>query len=234
MASTSEGRFLLAELLVTVGLPTVALVALSSDAALGPRGALIAALLPPLVWVGVTWRREGRASPLSVLIAFSVLLSGGIGLLELDTRWFALKEAAVALLLGALTLASAWTPWAVVPAVLSRLLDLERTHAALAKTGGATAFDRVARLATVAMGAISMASAALNFALARALVRSPTGTPAFAEELGWYNLLVLPVVTLPVVFGMGLVFRWALPALEAATGVGLDELLKTSRPPPPG
>lgn len=53
--------------------------------------ALVAALLFPVVYGGMDLIRNKKFNFISALGFISVLLTGGIGLLELDTRWLALK-----------------------------------------------------------------------------------------------------------------------------------------------
>ena len=172
--------------------------------------------------------REGRPSALSMVSLVSVTLSGGVGLLALDPRWFAVKEAAVPALLGLAMMASSGTRFAVVSVILDRILDPERTRAALERTGGGPAFARVTRRATIEMGLVMVGSGIASFLLARWLVVSPAGTDAFAAELGRYTFVSFPAVTVPVLLGSAWVLHRALQGLEAAAG-RLEDLLRADQ-----
>lgn len=221
-----QGRWAVAELVATVALPTVALIWLTDADRLGPFYGLVAALLPPLAWSVASMIRERQVSALAVIALVSVSLTGGVGLLQLDPRWFAIKEAAVSGLLGLAAAASAPTRFAVLPILLDRVLDPDRVAHALAEAGAEARFEATARRGTVWIGGVLLLSAGLTFVLARVLVHSPTGTEAFADELGWFTALSFPLVGVPATVGMALVLRSVILELEAATGVELEELLR--------
>ncbi len=71
-----------------------------------------------------------------------------------------------------------------------------------------------------------MLSAVGNYALARYLVVSPAGTPAFNEELGRLTALSFPVLMVPMMLGMAWVLKGVLDALEELSGKEVDELLR--------
>lgn len=71
--------------------------------------ALVVALLFPVVYGGMDLIRNKKFNFISALGFISVLLTGGIGLLELDTRWLALKEALIPGLIGIAVLGSTFT-----------------------------------------------------------------------------------------------------------------------------
>jgi hypothetical protein len=213
------------ELACTVVVPTVVL--MFGTPWLGAVGALVTALLFPIGFLVGSMIHDGRPSALAVVSLVSVVLSGGVGLLQLDPRWFAVKEAAVSTLLGLAMVGSAWTRYSVVPVVLERVFDAARTRAVLDETGGGPAFDRATRKATVQLGLVMLASAVGSFLLARAFVHSPSGSEAFTQELGRYTFWSIPIVTAPVLLASGLVMNRVIDALEAATGGRWEDLLVT-------
>lgn len=221
----SSQREALLEIGLNIVAPTVVLVFLSGEDRLGPVVGLVLALAFPLVHAALSLARTGRFSPLTVLAVGSVVLTGGIGLLELDVRWFAWKEALVPAVLAVATVVSVRTPWPVVPTILWRVLDAERVHAALEARGSRARFEERIQRATWGFAAIFGASAALTFALARTLVTSPTGSVAFNEELGRFTALSFPAVALPITLAMVVVLRSLLTGLEEDTGAEIDDLL---------
>jgi hypothetical protein len=226
MAARSDGWFVFAELACTVVLPSVVLLTSASPDRLGPTLALVLALAPPAAWAVVTQVRERRVSGLAVIALLSVAVSGGIGLAAVDARWFAVKEAVVPAGLGLLILGTAPTRLSLVPVLLDRILDRERTRTVLSARGTQVQFDTAARRATVVLGLVTLGSAIGSFLLAQALVVSPAGSEAFATELGRYTALSFPAVTLPVLVGSVLVLRRVLISLEEAAGTALEELMR--------
>ena len=75
--------------------PAAVLSWLSGPDALSPEGALIAALVVPLLYGVRAKRRSGSWSVFAVVGVLSTLLTGGLGLMQLGGIWFAVKEAAV-------------------------------------------------------------------------------------------------------------------------------------------
>jgi hypothetical protein len=206
--------------------PTVVLTFLSGPDRLGPTVALPVALAFPLLHAVVTMATSRKVSPIGVFAVCSVLLTGGIGLLELDVRWFAWKEALFPFVLGCAAVASASTRWALVPTLLAPLIDPDKLSPKLDERGTAAAYDQDLRTGTRRFGAVLVASAVASFVFARWAVTSATGTDAFAAELGWYTGWSFPVVALPTMGGTLWVFRGVLLSIERHTGAELEDLLR--------
>lgn len=221
-----DGRWATAELVATVALPAVALIFLTDEARLGPTVGLIVALVPPIAWGIVSMIREGQISALAVLAIVSVILTGGVGLLRLDPRWFAIKEAAVPAAMGLATIGTASTRFAVVGILLDRLFDLGRVRQAAEARGARARVDRAVRRATVLAGTVLVATAGITFALARYVVRSETGSEAFGDELGQYTLLSVPALLVPSTIAMAWVLVRVLEAIEEATGEDREAFLR--------
>lgn len=219
-------RSVFVELAVNVAAPTSVLIFLSGDDRLGPVWSLVVALLFPMGHGLVTMITESRVSPIAVLALVSVSMTGGIGLLKLDARWFAWKEAAFPLLLGGLAVASVRTRWAALPTLLDPLLDSERMHALLRERGQEAAHEEALRLATWRLGMVFVLTALATFFFAEYMVTSPSGTEAFNAELGRYTGLALPVVGIPSTLLMLVVMRSVLIGIEERTGVEIDDLVR--------
>ncbi len=214
------------ELLINVAAPTIVLVFLSTEDWLGPVWGLLVALAFPLGFSVYTALRSRRVSPIAVIVIGSVLLTGGIGLFELDVRWFAWKEAAVPLIMGLFVLVSTRTPWPAIPTLLDPLLDAEKVQARLEEEGTVEAHEAALVGATFWMGMVLVLSAVGTFGFARFMVTSSTGTEAFTSELGSYTGWSLAAVGIPTLIGMGIVLRGLLVGIEDRTGVDVDELLR--------
>lgn len=216
------------EIAVTLLVPSLILMQLSKPEHLGPAGALVLALALPIGW-GLRELSGGRAFGLFAgLGVVSLLLTGGIGLLELDPRWLAVKEAAVPAVLGLVVAGSAFTRRPLVRVLLYTplLLDTERIDAALAERGKLTAFDAHLRAATWMLAGSFAFSAVMNYVLATWIVTSPAGTAAFNEELGRLTLLSYPMIALPSTLMLFAVLYYLSGGVKRLAGLGLGDMLR--------
>ncbi len=214
------------EIIVNVVAPTIVLMMLSSDAYLGSAGGLLAALAFP---TGHSIRgviRAGRVSPLAVIALVSILLTGGIGLLEIEVRWFAWKEAAFSLFFGVATVASTRTRWPAIPTMLDPLLDSDKLNALLDQRQQREGYEADLMRATWMLGAVFLITAVASFFFARFMVTSPTGTEAFNTELGRYTAISFPAIGIPSTVLMVWVLRGVLISIEQRTGQEIDDLLR--------
>ncbi|MDE2158183.1 MAG: MFS transporter, partial [Burkholderiales bacterium] len=213
---------------VTILIPALMLMKLSSADRLGPMGALLAALAFPLGWGLWDGLRRRKLSWLAVLGVVSTLLTGGIGLLALDAWWLAVKEAVVPSLIGLVILGSIWsrTPLIRLMVFNSTLFDVDRVHRALEERNNSALFEQRLRLGTAMLAATFFFSAVANFILTRWVVHSPAGTQAFNEELGHLTLLSYPIVAVPsMLMMMGLMY-WLARGAKTLTGLDLGEMLQ--------
>ena len=217
----------LLEIAVTIIVPAIILMQLSSTERLGTLGALLLALAFPVGWgLWDGWRRR-KLSWLSVLGVVSTLLTGGIGLLALDAFWLAVKEAAVSALIGLVILGSAWTASPLIRLLVfnASLFDVKRVHAALETKGNLRAFEQALRSGTILLAGTFFFSAVANFLLARWVVVSPAGTEAFNQELGRLTLLSYPVIAIPsMIMMMGLMY-WLARQAKTLTGLDIGDML---------
>ena len=218
----------LLEIGITVLLPALILMKLSSENRLGALGALLLALAFPLgwgVWDGI---RRHKLNWLSVLGVVSTLLTGGIGLLALDARWLAVKEAAVPGLIGAAVLASTWTKSPLIRLLVfnARLFDVDKVHKALDERSNMPAFEQRLRQGTVLLAGTFFFSAVANYVLARWIVHSPAGSEAFNEELGRLTLLSYPIIAVPSMLMMMALMFWLARGAKALTGMDLGDMLQ--------
>jgi hypothetical protein len=217
----------LLEIAITIVIPAVILMKFSGAEQLGPLRALFAALAFPLGWgLWDGWRRR-RLNWLSVLGVISTLLTGGIGLLQLDAQWLAVKEAAVPLAIGLAVLGSAWTRQPLIRILVfnADLFDVDRIHQALAERGTERAFEAQLRQGTMLLAGTFFFSAIANYALARFIVTSPAGTEAFNQELGRLTLMSYPVIALPSMVMMMALMYWLARGAKRLTGLELEQMM---------
>jgi uncharacterized membrane protein YjdF len=164
-----------------------------------------------------------------VLGLVSILLTGGIGLLQLDTQWLAVKEAAIPGLLGLAVLVSTRTRYPLVKTLLYNptLIDVARVQQHLDARGTARDFEARLQHATYMLGGTFFFSAAMNYFLASWIVTSPAGSEAFNAELGRLTLVSYPMIALPsMLMMMGALYYLARATRELA-GLKLSEALNT-------
>lgn len=215
------------EIGVTLLLPSLILMQLSRPEHLGAAGALVLALAFPVGWGLRELARRRRFGLFAALGIVSLLLTGGIGLLELDPRWLAVKEAAIPAVLGLIVAGSALTRAPLVRALLYTplLLDTARIDAALATRGNLMAFEVRLRRATWMLAGSFAFSAAMNYVLATWIVTSPAGTAAFNAELGRLTLLSYPMIALPATLIMLGVLYYLAVGMKHLAGLSLSDAL---------
>ena len=106
------------DLLVSIVIPSFILMKFSGDDDLGASTALIVALAFPLSWGLYELLKYRKFNFIALLGLISVLLTGGIGLLQLDPQWLAVKEAAIPGLIGIAVLVSTRTRYPLIRTLL--------------------------------------------------------------------------------------------------------------------
>jgi hypothetical protein len=217
------------EIVVTIIVPAVILMKLSSDDRLGSMNALLLALAFPLGWGLLEGWRRRKLNWLSVLGVVSTLLTGSIGLLKLDAQWLAVKEAAVPGLIGLAVLGSNWTSWPLIRVLVFNptLFDVDRVHAALEERRNVVPFELRLRTGTLLLAGTFFFSSAMNYLLARWVVTSPAGTEAFNEELGRLTLLSYPIIAVPSMLMMMALLFWLARGAKSLTGLALGDMLRS-------
>jgi len=218
----------LIELAVTLIVPSLILMKLSGPEDLGAVNALLLALAFPLAWGARDLLVRRKLNLFAALGLVSILLTGGIGLLQLDTQWLAIKEAAIPGLIGLAVAVSAHTRYPLVRVLLfsPALMNVERIQQSLGQRGNGDAFDTRLKAATWMLGGSFFFSAAMNYFLATWFVVSPAGTPAFNEELGRLTLLSYPMIALPSMLIMIAVLYYLARSIRELAGLKLAEALR--------
>lgn len=218
----------LAELLVTLIIPSLILMKLSGPDSLGAVNALLLALAFPLFWGARDLFVRRKLNLFAALGLLNILLTGGIGLLQMDTQWLAIKEAVIPGLIGLGTVVSAHTRYPLVRIVLfsESLMNVERIQQRLSQRGNSAVFDARLKVATWMLGGSFFFSALMNYTLAIWIVVSPAGTTAFNEELGRLTLLSYPMIALPSMLIMVAVLYYLARSIRELAGLKLAEALK--------
>jgi len=217
---------LLLNLVCNIAIPSLILAKLSTPERLGPAVALVTALAFPLSYGLYDFAQRRTANFVSIIGFVSVLLTGGLGLMKVEGVWFAVKEASVPSVIALAVWLSMHSTRPLVRQFIynEQVINIPKVDAALAARGAREAFNRLMRTASYWLVASFVFSAILNFALARWLLKSPTGTPEFNAELAKMNLLSWPVIALPSTAIMMFALWKLLGGITRLTGLPLEEI----------
>lgn len=226
MTDTTKPNPLL-EMLIAIVIPSIILMKLSGPDDLGAVKALLLALAFPLFWGARDFLRRHKINLFATLGLISILLTGGIGLLQLDTQWLAVKEAAVPGVIGLVVIISTRSRYPLIRTLLFNpsLVDVPRVERSLAERGTMPDFENRLQRATYMLGGTFFFSAGMNYFLATWIVTSPTGSAAFNEELGRLTLLSYPMIALPATVMMMAVLYYLARAIRELTGLKFTDLL---------
>ncbi|UTA49300.1 MFS transporter [Simiduia sp. 21SJ11W-1] len=222
-----ERENLLINLLFNIVIPTVILTKFSNEAWLGTKFGLIVALAFPLFYGLRDFKQRGKFNFFSILGIVSVLLTGGISLMELPPEYIAIKEAAIPGLLGLATLFSLKTRFPLVRTFIynDQILKVDVVDRALDKYNNHPAFEAVLRNATYLLACSFFVSSTLNYVLAKWIVVSNPGTEAFNEELGKMTALSYPVIVVPAMAIMIYTLFYLFRNIKKLTHLDFEDLL---------
>jgi hypothetical protein len=195
-------------------------------------GVLIIALLFPVGYFIYDYLKRSKYNLFSILGLISVLLTGGIGILEIPTEWFAVKEAAIPLLLGVAVVVSLKTPYPLIRTLLynPEILDVDKVHVALVKHDSESAFEQLLVKCTWLLALSFLVSGVLNFVLARWIVVSPSGSDAFNSEVSKMMAWSWPVIVIPSMVIMMIALWMLLGGIKRMTGLELEDVLHGAPP----
>lgn len=227
-APKEQRHSVVTNLLFNIVIPTLILTKLSSAQYLGPHYSIVIALAFPIAFGIYDFAKMGKANLFSILGFVSILLTGGISLLELDAKYIAIKEAAIPGLIGIAVLVSQYTRFPLIRKLMlnEEFIDLERVNTALALRQTQSEFDQAIVKSTYLVAMSFFLSSALNYGLAKYILISPPGTEAYSAELGKMTGLSFPVIALPcTLFMMGALF-YLVNRIKKLTGLEMDEVFR--------
>ena len=225
--ATKQNSNSMLDLLLSIILPSIILMKFSTDEYLGATLGLIIALAFPLGWGLYDLIKHRKFNGIALLGLISILLTGGIGLLALDVKWLAIKEAAIPAIIGIAVLISVYTPYPLVKTLLYNptVMNIKKIEEKLAQDNNRQTFDRRLMNANYLVAGSFAFSAIMNFILAKTIVKSPAGTQAFNEELGQLTLYSYPVIAVPSMLIMMGILYYLWRSIHNLTGLKLEEIL---------
>lgn len=189
----------LLEIIFNIFVPSIILMKLSGPEYLGPLYSLVVALAFPIGYGIYDFVTNRSFNFISLLGFLSTLLTGGIGLLELDAEWLAIKEAAIPAAIGLVVLISGFSRKPLIAKLLLNpaIFNLSLIYDTLAARSNSEEFKRKMLRANHLLSSTFVFSATANYLLAKWIVTSPAGTVEFNEQLGKMTMLSYPVIAIP-------------------------------------
>lgn len=218
---------MLVNLLFNIIIPAVILSKFSGENQLGPQWGIVVALAFPIGYGVKDYFRARKVNFFSALGVFSVFMTGGISLLQLDPKYIAYKEAGIPLLLGLAVIASLKTPWPLVRTFLysDLVLDIEKIEAALEKFGNKLAFEKALVNASWMLAGSFFVSSILNYVLARVILVAPPGTEEFNAQLGKMTWMSYPVIFVPAMIILMSAFFYLFRRITKLTHLQLEDIM---------
>lgn len=206
---------------------TVSLWGVIETQGFGPLYGLLIALAFPTIYFIWDYSQRKKTNAISIIGFISILLTGIIGVFEFPSEWIAYKEASVPFLIGSAVLISLKTKYPLIKTLIynENFMDVEKIDTILKEKKQEEAFNKILTNATYIVAASFLLSTILNFALAKILIKSPTGTEAFTEELGKMTGLSYIVIALPSILVMSVALGYLYKSMQKVTGLPFEKLL---------
>lgn len=179
-------------------IPTVIMMKFSGEQHLGQVYGLVTALAFPLLYGLYDLIGAGKVNVFSLLGLLSILLTGGIGLMELDKTWMIVKETAFPFVLGLFVIFSERTEKPLVRQILDQMIDLQKIRDVYREHGIEDHFTQRLGRSSYMLGGTFFISALLNFLLAFFVLKGEPGSEEFVNSLGKMTGLSFPVIALPM------------------------------------
>ncbi len=216
----------LLSILMNIVIPVIILMRFSGEEWLGPVNGLLVALAFPLVYGVFDFSQRRTFNFLPIVGIVGILLTGGIGLLKLDPKWIAVKEAAIPLVIGLVVLGSLKTRFSLLTMLLNQVIDSAAVNAALDARGTRPEYSKRLVTATYIVASSFFLSATLNYFLARLVVVSQPGSTAFNEELGKMTALSFPVISVPAIIILTIAIVYTVVGIRNLTGMEMERIFR--------
>lgn len=230
MENTPKKENALVNLMVNIVIPALILTKGAAKFNMSPTLCLIIALSLPFSYGLYEIIKNKKPGFITILGFVSVLLTGMIGIFEFPPEWIAYKEASIPFVIGTVVLVSGFTGFPVARKILynKEIFDTERIESAL-DDEKQDRFDQIFNRASIYLAFSFFLSAFLNFALAKILIQSAPGTEQFNEELGKMTLWSYPVIALPSMIVMMVVFYYLFNSIKKLSMLTSDEIFLVSK-----
>lgn len=221
----------LISIVINILIPAFVLFYLSNDKYLGAKLGFVVALAFPFCYGIYDFMRRRKINYIAALGLLNVVLTGGIGLLEIDNHWLAVKEATIPALIGIGVLISSKTRYPLVKTLFynDMVVDTAKVEAELDSRQHRSAFDSLVVRSTLILASSFLVSSVLNYILATMIVVSAPGSAAYNQELGKLTLMSYPVIVVPSMIVMGFAFWYLYKGIKSLTGLDAEAIFKTGK-----
>jgi len=228
MAETKQKKGgLFGNLAFNIIIPVLILSKLSGEDNLGPALSIVVALAFPIAYGFWDLKQSGKFNAFSILGIVSVFLTGGISLLELPSEYIAIKEAAIPALIGIAVLFTQRTKYPIVKMIIlnREVIRTDDLYSVLSDHNHTDAFEQHLKMASFIVAGSFFVSSVLNYVLAKVILVSPPGTPAFTEELCHMTALSYPVIALPSTVILMFAIWYLFSQVKKLTGESFENFL---------
>lgn len=187
------------------------------------------ALAVPVGYFVYDWKTRGKKNFISILGFVSILLTGGIGLLELPRFWVLVKEAAVPGIIGLVVLISLGTPYPLVKTLLysPKVFDIDRIQKELEVRGTEARFQSMLTVSTILLAISFFFSAVLNYFVAQYFIQTEPSIDLeqFNREIGQmtaWSWLIIAIPSMVITIGA---LIYLVRGIRLCTGLKLEEAM---------
>lgn len=201
---------------------------------LAPQWGVVIALSFPLFFSLKSWFQSRKINFVSLLGLLNVLVSGTLTLMALGGIWFAVKEAAFPLLIGAFVFGSSWSkkPFFQTLFMNPNTFDIGKMESKLETVEQKNNFSELMKKATLWLSISFLMSAVLNFILAikiftplAANLTELQKQETLNEQLSQMTLYSLVVILVPSMIFLGSLLFYTFKKINHITGLTTDDLL---------
>jgi hypothetical protein len=214
-------------LMFNIAVPTLVLTKLSSESRLGPLGALLVGIAFPLGYGIYDLIKRQKWNLFSIVGLVSVSLTGGLGLMQVGSMGFAIKEATVPAIFAIAVLATLRTKKPLVREMMlnESVINVPVLEAAITARGTQAAFDRLLLTSTRLLAATLAGSAVVNFVLARIILTAPPGSTEFTAQIGRMTWVSFAAITAPFLVMMIFILMRLFKGIHALSGLTLEQVM---------
>lgn len=197
---------------------------------------LLLALSFPLFFSIRALMKDKKVDFISLLGLLNVLVSGVFTLMTLEGMWFAIKEAAFPLLIGAFVLGSSFTtkPFFQTVFLNPTTFNVDKVEEKLSTEEKKNEFFILMQNLTKWLSVSFLLSSVLNFVLAIYIftplsetLTSSEKQEVLNEQLSQMHLYSLGVILVPSMLFLGTLIFFAFKKINKITGLTTDELIKS-------
>lgn len=207
-------------------IPSLIMTKLSKPEYLGQVYGLVVALLFPFTYGVIDLIKKKKINFFSALGLFSILMTGGIGLLKLNRDWMVIKETAIPTLIGIIVLISQFTGKPFVQTFLGQILDLDKIRSAYEEKSLVHDFNKILSNSSYLLCSTFFVSGILNYVLADYILKGAPGSTEFNESLGKMTAMSVPVITVPMMLMVGFIMYYLFKNIKKTTDLDFESFLK--------